>query len=548
MQFYNKRSILFSFFIRYKWQSLLQFILGICTSILKILLPIAISKYFEMVFGSSSQKAVFLDFIPTEFIQTIPDFLLFFFVLVVIYGCFEFAELFGRNALSEIFIYRIRKILFQNQLYINHNTYDEKGTGRYLLRYSGDLSGILVFINKGVFQFFVDFSFLVLTLLVLLSIDFYIFLIVFGILFCSVLLLLISNLWLNKVSVKRRDLKSALLSFVSLHLRSILAIKSFNKERVVYKKYVKKVRKILFTSLQFHFVNGFIQTLSRSMVYLMLSAILVFVYITPNHSASTLVMVVLLIVTLLPIFRRTLLVYSIWEVGSISFEKLFNVINAEKETENESSLLQKLRGNSISVRNLSYGFDQNQVFDRINFDIKSKAITQISGRGKTTLAKLFLGIYRNYTGEIKIHKTEIQKVTNKALRKKITVVSTDWPLYGNRVVHAIANGANIERKNEAKRLLEAMQKNWAGGLDLDLSIGELGQKLTYNQIIALSFARALLAKRKIIILEISFEKLDTELKSFIITSLNKLKSTCTIIILQNDQSPQELILDDKILL
>jgi len=57
-----------------------------------------------------------------------------------------------------------------------------------------------------------------------------------------------------------------------------------------------------------------------------------------------------------------------------------------------------------------------------------------------------------------------------------------------------------------------------------------------------------LAKRKIIILEISFEKLDAELKSFITSSLNKLKSTCTIILLQNEQSPQELIIDDKILL
>jgi len=44
-------------------------------------------------------------------------------------------------------------------------------------------------------------------------------------------------------------------------------------------------------------------------------------------NASNLLVMVLLLVTLLPVFNRLLRVNIVWELGSISFEKLLSIIN-----------------------------------------------------------------------------------------------------------------------------------------------------------------------------------------------------------------------------
>jgi ABC-type multidrug transport system fused ATPase/permease subunit len=281
------------------------------------------------------------------------------------------------------------------------------------------------------------------------------------------------------------------------------------------------------------------------MVYAMLWLVLGYVFLVSKQTEADLLIVILLLVSMLPVFRRILLVYSIWENGDISFKKLFEVINSKKENDNEIEEDERLIGNRVSVRNLSFKYDHKSVFYKLNLSIPSKSITVISGSGKSTFAKLILGLYRNYSGVIKINKTDIKHVANKTLRKKVTIISSDWPLYGKNVLQAIANGANTQKKKNVETLLEKIQSRWNGNLTIDSPIGESGQLLSYNQYVLLCFARAMVTNKKIILIDVFFQNLDSELRLHLVELLNEFKQTKTIIVFSNNKIPEELEIDQS---
>ena len=531
MASYSKRTLLRTFFQKNKTRIIIVIIIGFLSSVLKILIPVALAKYYSLIFEANSRKVYILGFLPKEFTDTVPHFLIFFFFLILIKALFDLAERYGKGSLGEIFLYQIREILFYQQLRITQSTYDEKGTGRYLLRYSGDLGSLQKYVIKGIVQFIIDFLFLMLIMTVLFAINPMICLIILGFILIAGLLLVFVNKWLYSISIARRNKKSTLLSFISIHLRGILSVKTFNKETVIYKRYVKRIKKILALGLNYHFINSLIQTITNSIVYIMLGGVLVFVHASSWQSQSELLLIVLLLVIMLPLFRRLLRVYSIWELGHISFTKLLLVMNLPVEADASKSPIKRIRGNQIVIRNLSYKFGEELLFNNLNLRIPSKSMTLIFGKGKTTFAKLLLGIYKDYKGIIKIGKTNIRYIAPKIIRKKVTIISADWPLYDKTVFEAISYSNRAIKKLKAAELLEELQTEWNGELDLDMPIGELGQALSYNQYVLLCFARALLTEKKIILVDVQFQNIEPQLREHLIAFLNEIKKIKTVLVL-----------------
>lgn len=504
---------------------------GFISSVLKILIPISITQYYSLVFETNSPKLFVLNIFPDYFTDTIPHFLFFFFFLVFITGVFDFLERLGKGTLGELFLFKLRKILFAKQLHIKQLTYDQRGTGRYLLRYSGDLGSIQRYLTRGVLQFIIDLLFITLTMVVMFAINPTICFIIIACAFTSFITIVFVNSWLYRISSNRRNRKSGLLSFVNTHLRSMLAIKSFNKEKRTYKSFRRRAKKILALGIDYHIANSFIQAMTKSTVYLVLGITLTFVHLSSWQSGSELFITVLVLVSILPLFRRTLRVYSIWEMGNISFAKLVLIINEKTEEQPSKDSLDRISGNRVIIRNLRIELeDGKDLFHGQSLVIPSKSITFINGKGKTTLAKILLGIYDHYKGTVKINRTNIRYIPPKTIRKKVTIASKDWPLYGRRVFDAICYNKKEKKKIEAAALLENLQRFWDGQLTLETPIGELGQRLSHNQYVLLCYARAVLTKKKILILDLPFQNLAPALRETLINHINSLKDKKTIIV------------------
>ena len=231
----TKRTLLQSFFYRYWKLVIVAFFTGVINSLISIVIPVSIGKYYQLAFHSNSPRGKFLDSFFT--IHHLSGFFLFFSLLILLKGIFTFFERFLAGYISELFSKQLREKLFETHLSFYASVYDRKPAGKFLLRYSGDLSAIQRYVMKGVVLFSIDVIFLVFALVVLLFINWQMTALAFGIAIVMFFLLYLLNNYLQRLTIKRRNVRSEMLSFVTSRLHAIFTIKAFNREPIEKQKY-----------------------------------------------------------------------------------------------------------------------------------------------------------------------------------------------------------------------------------------------------------------------------------------------------------------------
>ncbi|AMC11951.1 hypothetical protein Lupro_12030 [Lutibacter profundi] len=548
-----------------KWQLIAEFIKsnkslviiaftsGLCYNIILLLIPISLGRFYEFNFGFSSKRLKLLESMPFINTESFNNFLLFFIGLVLIRFVFEFVNRYVISIIGERFTKSLREQLFEHQLHIDTPIYDQKGIGKYLLRYSGDLKSIQNYITNGLFKFTQDLILIIILVVTISYINFYFGLIVAISIGISILMLFFINNILYNISVSRRNQRSAMLTFVNTRLRAIQSIKAFNKYTPEKNKYIKRSENIYTIGKKYQQTISAIQSIIPAITYLMLALLMWYVYyLKTNEGAifngSSLLILILLIISFLPILRRTLRVSITWKLGNISFEKLLNIFSLDAENSISFKKI-NLAEKKICFKNVSFSYpnSNNQVFDKLDITLYPKKLTLIigeSGTGKNTFIKLLLKIYKPTKGVINYGEYTSNELSEKTIRKNITVISDEFSLYGRTVYEAISYNKSKERKIKVREILENIQQFETNNNKLELqdSIGDLGSKLTSGQKKLLMYCRALLTNKPILIIDRPFEGLNLKTASHLQTILNTLKLEKTIIILDND-IPKELKID-----
>lgn len=106
--------------------------------------------------------------------------------------------------------------------------------------------------------------------------------------------------------------------------------------------------------------------------------------------------------------------------------------NLEEEkfgTKNYNNISGKIEFNNV---NFKYEKSENNIIENINFKIEpntKNAIVGQSGAGKSTIFKLLLKEYNNYTGTIKFDNNNIQDFNEKSFRNSISIVNQEPILF-----------------------------------------------------------------------------------------------------------------------
>ena len=231
-------------------------------------------------------------------------------------------------------------------------------------------------------------------------------------------------------------------------------------------------------------------------------------------------------------------VNNVIQQGLAAAERVFDILDISPEIADAPDAVDIPQSSGhIAFSNVSFRYGKEWVLKDIDLDITSGtklAIVGTSGGGKTTLVNLIPRFYDVSEGKITIDGYDVRGITQKSLRKQISIVSQEVVLFNDTIGNNICYGMNDVSESDLEEALRA-----AYALDFvkslpegyDTVIGERGARLSGGQRQRISIARALLKNSPILILDEATSSLDTESEHLVQKALGNLvrgRTTLTI--------------------
>ena len=222
--------------------------------------------------------------------------------------------------------------------------------------------------------------------------------------------------------------------------------------------------------------------------------------------------------------------YTQLQRAAVAAERIFQILNMPVEIADrpDASPMPQIEG-SVEFDNVTFGYNPELPVLR-GFDLSIKpgqtvAIVGPTGAGKSTIASLISRFYDIQQGTILIDGRDIRDVTQSSLRSQIGIVLQEPFLFTGTIHENIRYGrldASDEEIEEAARAvgLHELVQQLPGGYET--AIRERGRNLSVGQRQLISFARALLADPRILILDEATANIDTVTELLVQQGLRRL--------------------------
>ena len=468
-------------------------------------------------------------------------------------------------------IYDLRRELFDHLQALSLGFYSRYAIGRIVSRVINDVSVIRDFIVWAITAVTRDLFDLVGITVAMLVINWRLALFAFCVL---PLMAVATELFRRRARESYRQVRSAIgwvNAVLNENIVGVRVVQSFSREDRNYQAFADDVngnnlrvnnRAALITSVFFPSVD-FIGSLALGLVVWLggLAALQVggFAFISGGEelTAGTLFAFALYIDRFFDPIRDLSQRYNTFQATMVGGERIFELLDTPIEVKDapDAKVMPPIKG-EVSFANVGFHYDRDgqPILNNINLHVaagQTVALVGETGAGKSTLVKLISRFYDVTSGAVTIDGMDIRDVTQNSLRRQMGVVLQDPFLFAGTVADNIRYGlqsrpeprpelgrreseaqSHPERSREAAQskdaIVEAAKAVGAHGFIMaldngyDTKVGEGGAILSGGQRQLISFARALLADPRILILDEATSSVDTQTERIIQSALERL--------------------------
>ncbi len=207
--------------------------------------------------------------------------------------------------------------------------------------------------------------------------------------------------------------------------------------------------------------------------------------------------------------------------------------------------------NPIEVKDLSFSYDQHlDVVKDVTFTVKRGSYTTLighNGSGKSTIAKLIIGLLEKEQGSILIDGAELNNDTVETIRRKIGIVfqNPDNQFIGATVRDDIAFGLENHQVNPLE--MDAIINTYAHEVGMSEYLDHEPSRLSGGQKQRVAIAGILAMKPEILILDEATSMLDPEGKDEINTLVKQLHKENNMTILSITHDVEEVLKSDHVM-
>ena len=222
--------------------------------------------------------------------------------------------------------------------------------------------------------------------------------------------------------------------------------------------------------------------------------------------------------------------------GNIELDNIYKLLDHPEQEKDET--IEVEAGKNIVLNNVSFSYGEETTLENINMIFKPGTKTALvgeSGSGKSTIIKLILGLYSNYSGNIKYDNFNIDSIPTREMAKITTLITNDSYLVKGTVREHLSVRKNITEEEMYNALEKVNLKDFVeehGGLDYELAIG--AANLSGGQKQRLLAAKAILKDSYLYILDEAVSNIDDYSKEIVLNAFDSIKEGKIIIVISHD--------------